>query len=303
MQISGRRKAELLLAGVIALRSTSLLFASKALAYMGPLTLNGLRFPVAFIVLLFVFRKDIRRIDSKTLLHGSIIGFFFYLTMVTEMIGLKYTSSSMTSFLENTAVVIVPLINAILIRRLPKRATVISSIIALTGVGFLTLKGGHFGMSLGEICCIVSAVFYSATIITTDRFSKEDEPALLGFIQVGFIAIASFATAYFVESPEIPTQAAAWGPVIFLALVCTCVGFTLQPVAQSKVSTEFAALSCSINPLMTAVLGYVFLGERLGFNGLIGGALIIVSILADTILSKHRTNIGKQGKPVLVLDK
>lgn len=278
-----RNRAMILLFTVISLRATSLLFATTGLSYMGPLTLNGYRFPLASIILLFIFRKDFKKVNRQVVIHGSIIGFFFLLTMTTELIGLKMTNSSTTSFLENTAIIFVPLVDAILIRKIPKPSVIISALVALAGVGFLTLKDGHIGLSLGEFICLLSALAYTCAVVATDRFSKQDDPFMLGIIQVAFIGISSFVVAMIAEGASFPTAPKAWGVIIFLAIVCTCFGFTLQPVAQSKLSAAISGLFCAFNPLITAILGYIFLNERLGTTGLIGGALILISIIIPAI--------------------
>ena len=283
MDTKRRNRAMILLFTVISLRATSLLFATTGLSYMGPLALNGYRFPLAAIILLFIFRKNIKKVDKQVIIHGSIIGFFFLLTMTTELIGLKMTNSSTTSFLENTAIIFVPLVDALLIRKIPNASVIISALVALAGVGFLTLKDGHIGLTLGEFICLLSALAYTCAVVATDRFSKRDDPFMLGIIQVAFIGVSSFVVAMIAEGPSFPTAPKAWGVIIFLAIVCTCFGFTLQPVAQSKLSAAISGLFCAFNPLITAILGYIFLNERLGTNGLIGGALILTSIVIPAI--------------------
>ena len=250
---------------------------------MGPLTLNGYRFPLAAIILLFLFRKDIKKVDKQLVIHGSIIGFFFLLTMTTELIGLKMTNSSTTSFLENTAIIFVPLADALLVRRVPRASAIISALVALAGVGFLTLKDGHIGLTFGEFMCILSALAYTCAVVATDRFSKRDDPFMLGIVQVAFIGASSYILAMVVEGPSFPTAPKAWGVIMFLAIVCTCFGFTLQPVAQSKLSASSSGLFCAFNPLVTAILGYTFLNERLGTTGMIGGILILTSIVIPAV--------------------
>ena len=278
MNTKRRNRAMILLFTVISLRATSLLFATTGLSYMGPLTLNGYRFPLAAIILLFLFRKDIKKVDKQLVIHGSIIGFFFLLTMTTELIGLKMTNSSTTSFLENTA-----LADALLVRRVPRASAIISALVALAGVGFLTLKDGHIGLTFGEFMCILSALAYTCAVVATDRFSKRDDPFMLGIFQVAFIGASSYILAMVVEGPSFPTAPKAWGVIMFLAIVCTCFGFTLQPVAQSKLSASISGLFCAFNPLVTAILGYTFLNERLGTTGMIGGILILTSIVIPAV--------------------
>ncbi len=70
-----------------------------------------------------------------------------------------------------------------------------------------------------------------------------------------------------------------WGPILYLALVCSCFGFTLQPVAQRYVSAERAGLFCALNPLTAAVLGGLVLHEDFGLSSVLGGVLILIGIV------------------------
>ncbi|MBR5430248.1 MAG: EamA family transporter, partial [Firmicutes bacterium] len=121
-----RRNAEILLIIVIALRSTALLFSKIALATMGPLTLLSIRFLLAFVILFAIFCKRMLALRPATLLRGLILGGLFYATMASELIGLQYTTTSTTAFLENTAIMLVPLFDAALRRSRPERSALIS---------------------------------------------------------------------------------------------------------------------------------------------------------------------------------
>ena len=282
-----KKYAEILLITVIALRSTALLFSKIALESMGPLTLLGLRFLLAFAVLFVIFFKRLVRIDSSTLLRGLVLGVLFYGTMAFELIGLSYTSSSTTAFLENTAIMFVPLFDAALRRSRPNSSSLVSGAMALAGIAFLTLHEGRLMLGRGEIFCLLAAVFYAATIVATDRLAKKDDAMVLGVLQVGFIGVFGAVSAFIFEQPVLPTSGAQWGAVAFLAIVCTVFGFTLQPVAQKYTSSDKAGLYCALNPLIAAVLGYAFLHESFTRNSLLGAVLIIGSIVAASLLERR----------------
>ena len=67
--------------------------------------------------------------------------------------------------------------------------------------------------------------------------------------------------------------------ILALALVCSCFGFTFQPMAQRHVSAQRAAQFCAIGPLSASTLSAVFYHERFGPVGLIGAGLILAAIL------------------------
>lgn len=284
------RNAELLLAGVIIARASSLLFSKLSMRLLGPFTLMGLRFGIAFLCLLLLFRKRFHGIVWKTVARGMALGGAFFAVMSFELTGLKLNgSSSVTSFLENTAIVWVPLMEAAMLRRVPGKKVLLSTGLTLLGVGLLTLGGSetgfHFGT--GELLCLIASLLYAAAILLTARLSREDDALLLGILQVGFIGLFSTIAAFLVETPRLPESPAQWGAILYLAVVCSCFGFTLQPVAQRYVSAERAGLFCAFNPLTAAVLGTVFLRERLGLWGILGGLLILCGILFQSMPDKR----------------
>lgn len=274
-----RRGAELLLAGVIIARATSYLFSKLIMEGMGLFNLLGVRFLLGFLLLSLLFFKKLRRIDRKTLLAGVIMGTLYFLVMTAELSGLKRTASSTVSFLENTAIVLVPLLQAVLSRTLPKKKAVLSAAISLAGVALLTLSGSvRFG--LGEVFCILAALLYAGAILVTDRLTHGGiDPLLAGIVQVGTIGALAISASFLTETPRLPAGTLEWLGIVMLAVVCTGFGFTLQPVAQSGTTADRAGMFCALNPLVASVLGVVFLHESIAPQGILGAMLILSGIL------------------------
>lgn len=271
-------KYEILLIAVISARATSFIFNKLLLQSMSAFNLLSLRFLIAFFLLCILFYKDIRRMSKKHILSGIIIGTLFFGMMFFEMLALQQADTSLISLLENSAIIFVPLINIVLTRKLPNKLTVISTIIAMSGVVLLALQQGS--LSGGFTYGILAGLCYALGIIATDKLTTEEDPSLsIGIIQVGTMGTLSLLLTLTTESLVLPQTLPQWGMLAMLILVCTGFGYTLQPVAQSHVSTEKAGLFLSVNPAIAALLGVVVLQESLGILGLVGMSLILVSIL------------------------
>ena len=283
------RKGEFLVGLALALRASSLLFGKIAMRTMGPFLTIGLRFTIAFILIALIFRKSLTKVNLRTLWHCALIGIFFFLAMVFEMYGLQTTPSSVTAFLEGSVVVIVPAITCVLQRKLPDVLTVISAVIALVGVGFLTLKGDHLGFTTGELLVLGGTVWYSATVVITDKAAKNDDLQVVAIYQLLFIAIFAFIGAFIFEEIRLPESGQEWGAVVALAVICSGVGFTIQPFGQKYTTPERAGILAVFNPLTAAVLGVIFLNERMTGSMLFGSALILISILAPAWIADRRS--------------
>ena len=280
-----KRAAELLLAGVIIARSTSLMFTKTGLSTIGVYNLLGVRFCVAFLILCLIFFKKIIRSTKKDILAGLWLGAIYTAVMVFETFALRETTASNVSFLENTAIVIVPIAEAFLIKKLPKAKQLLPAAITLIGVGFMTLQGA-VGFGFGEVLCLLTALSYTCAIIMTDRLSRSCDPLLAGSFQVGFMGLFSVTACFIFETPRMPNSSTEWGIILMLALVCSCFGFTLQPVAQKYVPSTRASQFCALNPLTAAILSVLVMKEPLGIGGAIGAALILAGIMLQTKISQ-----------------
>ena len=291
-------------------RGSSFLFSKSLLGSMEPLNLLGMRFMLAFLILFVLFSRKVFA-DIKLnphVIHASLLlGGVYFLCMAAELVGLQYTTASTCSFLENSAIVIVPILEAILLRRFPKAIILASTIITFIGIDLIVLCGSANGTStggsilfgshlgLGETLCMIAALTYAAAIIITDRISKKYDPLTLGILYVGFMGLLGLASSFLFETPHLPQGGYEWSMLSALAILCTAFGFTIQPVAQKPLSSESAGIICAINPLTTAVLGWLLMGDALGSSGIAGAVLIIMGIILPNIhLPRFRSveNIG-----------
>ena len=273
------RKGEFLVSLALALRASSLLFGKIAMRTMGPFLTIGLRFTIAFVIIALLFHKHLTRIDAKTMFHCALIGLTFFLAMLSEMTGLQTTPSSVTAFLEGMVVVLVPAMACIFQRKLPDKITVISSVICIIGVAFLTLKGDRIGFTRGELLVLLGTVWYSLSVIVTDVAAKNDDLMVVSVYQLLFIAVFGFIGAFFFEDLRMPQSSTEWGAVLALAIICSCVGFTIQPFGQKYITPERAGVLAVFNPLTAAILGVLFLHEKMTPSMLLGSFLILISIL------------------------
>lgn len=94
------------------------------------------------------------------------------------------------------------------------------------------------------------------------------------------------------EAPALPADPVHWGAVLGLALVCSAFGFVAQPVAQRATTAEHAALLFALEPVSSAVLAFVFLGETLDARGMLGAVLVIASVLVASLPARRRSAIS-----------
>lgn len=274
-----KQKAMILMALVMMSRGTSFIFSKNLMDGFAPMNILAVRFITAFLILTLVFFNKMRHINKALIIKGALLGGAYTACMVAEMYGLRLIETATSSFIENSAVVIVPFYEMILTKKLPKKSVVFIALMAFAGVGFLTVAGGA-SVNIGIILAIIAALIYGVCVMLTEYVTRDgSDPITIGVLQMGFMGLFSLMLTFITDKPRLPQGGVEWAMIMMLVLVCSCFGFTFQPLAQKYISVEMAGVFTTLNPLSTCVIGVLFAGEGMGIFKIIGGALIITSVL------------------------
>ena len=79
-----------------------------------------------------------------------------------------------------------------------------------------------------------------------------------------------------------------WGVLALLAVGPTIGGFGLYTVSLTYLPASVANLIATLEPAMTAILAYFFLGEQLNSPQLAGSGLILAGVVLLRILEERR---------------
>lgn len=204
---------------------------------------------------------------------------------VLQTTGLQYTTSSVSAFLTYLLVVFVPLLSALLLRRPPRRSTVVGVVLALLGLWLLT-EGAGIGIGRGELLTVGCALAFAVHILVLDRTAGVDI-VRLNATQFAVVALALVVPGAFADGGyDFPPS--AWLAALYTGVVVNVVAFGLQVWGQRRVSPSRTALVLMLEPVFAAILAYAG-GERLGAAGAIGAGLILAGILVSESSNIDRT--------------
>ena len=288
--------AKLLLISVFIARGTSFLFSKSLMETMEPMSILALRFILAFLVLAVVFYKRMRHLEKSTIKGGLILGLLYTICMMFEMYGLRLLDSGVSALIENMAILFVPIYVALWTRTWPKAKTLFCAVLAIAGVGLLSISQMEMKSgSLGIFLIICAALTYGFCILATEKVAKDGDPVAIGIIQLGVMGFLSLAVALLTESFTMPAGKIQWTMLLFLVLICSCFGFTFQPVGQRYLPAETAAVLTVINPFAASIMGVLVAHEALTIAK---GAGYIVILLALVIYNKNTEKKLNQGTKI-----
>jgi drug/metabolite transporter, DME family len=174
-------------------------------------------------------------------------------------------------------------------RRPLTRADVITTAMALTGLGLLVGDpGGGFSeaavLASTGLALLSASGFAAVTLIGTSLVTGLDELTLNGFgFSLGGIVLLPLAAALGGGIGFRPSLASA-GLLAALGVGPTAAAYTLYFRGLRKASASTAALLTLIEPLAAALLAAAVLGDRLSATGIVG-AVVLLAAVVRTVLA------------------
>ena len=257
----------------------------KASENITPLFLNGIRFLIAGIILIpvsiYVIKKKKATTLSirKTLLIGFLTGLFLGIASNIQQFGIERTTTGKAGFLTAMYIVLVPIFTFIVFKKKLTIMQIIGIVIAVVGVGFISLKN-DFTINIGDLLCMAGAIFFTVEIMLVDHYSKKIDPFLLSMMCFLTLGILSLSLAIPVEGSKFSFEKLgnAIIPLLFLAIGSSCIAYTLQNLGQKRIDGTPASLLMSLESVFALAGGMIILGERLIIKEWIGCILLLIGV-------------------------
>lgn len=257
------------------------------LEYLTVLQLMAGRFTVAAIILCIVFRKKLALISRAVLWKGAVLGSILFLAFVIQTYGLLYTTPSKNAFLTALNVIFVPLLAYIIYKRRFDRFEISAAVIALIGIGFLSLQGS-MTMNIGDMLSILCALAFAFDIFYTNVFVKKEDALALTIVQFITAAFLSVVTAAMLGELTLDVPAEGMYAILYLAVFCTVIAYVCQNVGMQYANPTKSAIILSTEALFGTILSVIILHELLTGRMVIGCILIFAAILLAEIKPTFR---------------
>lgn len=258
----------------------------SALDCMGPFYFLSVRFSLASIIMLFIFRKSF--LTHKIKPGYILVGIFLFLGYVFQTIGLKYTTASNAAFITGLSVVIVPFLEIIFMRRRLPLTSILGAISSAVGLWFLT--GLHsFSMNYGDLLVLICALCFASQIITVGICAPNSDTGVISTTQVIIVAILSwFSIPIFRERINLNISTTAIWAIVITAIFATALAFYIQALAQKVINPTTIALIFATEPVFGGLFGYFILKEVLTPSALFGAGLILLGMFVTQIPERRR---------------
>jgi len=271
---------------------TAFVAQSVSAKYLAPFTFNTLRAMIGFVFLLAVellMRR--RRTDGaraggvserrayrkQLLLGGASCGAAMAVAVNFQQKGIETTSSGKAGFITALYIVIVPILG-IFFKKRASRTVWIGVVLAVAGLYCLCVQE-DFSIAPGDFYILICALCFSAQILLIDYFSQRVDGIELSCAQLFFTGVLSGVGMLATETPAASAIRACLWPLLYVGVVSSGVGYTLQVLAQKDSNPTVISLLLSLESVFATLAGAVILHDRMSGREILGCVLMLCAVV------------------------
>ena len=272
----------LIFLGLVA--GSTFMMIKVALREINPFTIVFYRVLIAGIGLALFFIITRRKFNLRWWWVYAFIGFFnvalpFSLISWAE----NYISSGLASILNSTVPIFTTLFAAIFYKEdkftLNNALALVLGFLGVLVLSYTKLEAVSQHRTLGIIALLVASCGYSASNVFARRVDKFVSPQEHSLGQVAaallFITVAMFTTG----SPvTLPLQQSTWIALLWMGIMVSFIAALQWFTLIYEIGPSRASMMIYMFPLVGVLLGIIFLGEKLHWQTVLGGLLILSGV-------------------------
>ena len=285
-----KRRLILLFAAFV-LWGSQYVISKIALRTVPPVTLLALRYLVSVPALFIVLRlrhalTPVKKGDWPILFAIGFTGYFA--SFCLQMLGINRLTGSVSSLLGAMNPIFIPILAALFLHERITPAKIACVALSMAGVVVIVGVDGTVDAS-GALLMLASVFLWSTASIIIRRVSGRYDP-----MQIALIAILC-ALPFTVGWSLIELQSAPCSftlesvlAVLYMGVLGTAVTHSLWNYSLRVMDASFCSMFYPMQPLVSSILGVLFLHEAVTPGFVIGALMICCGIVAAVISAKPR---------------
>jgi len=277
--------ADLSLLGVAAIWGFTFPAMQLGLRDLSALTLITLRFSLAALAMLLIFRRRALRFSRAGLGYSMLMGLLLAIAQTLQVIGLHYTTASKSAFITALYVVLIPILVVAVERVRPRASSIAGVVLAIIGLYLITNPSG--GINKGDLLTILCSIVFSFYILAADILSPRFDPVPFTFWQIVTAALVSALLLGLTRDYKFVITPWSITTIVTTGLFATVLCYTVQMWAQRATSATHTVIILAAEPACAMLFVWIIQHQVMGPTPLIGGGFILAAILVSQ-LGAHR---------------
>jgi drug/metabolite transporter (DMT)-like permease len=240
---------------------------------------------VAIAAVLLVWRPPREAWTRGLVPAGALLGGLMTAGYILQTVGINHTTATNAGFITILYVVLAPAGAALIGRHTPDRLDVLCLVLALLGLGLLSINGGS--LRAGDLVVLAGAAAFAAHIVAVDVLVDRHAAAPLALAQMAASAVLTAAVAL-PAGPQVGEVASLWWIFVLTGVLGSGIAFSVQVMAQQSLSPVRASILLATEALVAALVSALWLDERLSARAWAGAIVVLVAIAISELHPRRR---------------
>ncbi len=263
--------------GFIAVFITAILWSSGGL-FIKLISLNAMqlsffRCSIAATVFALLFRKKLFVINGFTFVNAA----FYATVLITFVIATKITTAANAIFLQSTAPIYVLIFEPKINKTKQEKINVITITICFIGMIFFFLGEISPGHLAGNLVALISGIMFAAFFLGMRKNGKEYQQSSIFY---GNIFVTILSIPFILDLKPISFND-IW-MVTFLGVFQIAFAYAFFSYGLKRILAVEASIMSMFEPVLNPMWVFIGYGEKPSYWAIVGGLIIITTILART---------------------
>lgn len=240
------------------------------------------RLLIPAIVLLptWLFKRDAKRIDAKSLLIIAAGGLFFALDLAFYNTSILLTSAANATILGNNTPIFVGLLTWLVFRRPPRLMYWLGLALAIAG-SLVIVRGDllrHMKLGSGDAMALTASACFAVYLLATERVRAT--ASTIGFLRLAIVSstVFLFAINLAMRTSLAVPSGRSWAALLGLGLISQLGGYLALTYAMGHLPATVTSMTLLAQVPLTALLAALLLGEPLAGSQILGGAFVLAGV-------------------------
>jgi drug/metabolite transporter (DMT)-like permease len=224
--------------------------------------------------------KKLKLPNKKILILAVLCGVLFASDVAVWNIAIQNSSATQASLLVNLAPLWVGIISYVFLNTKPATNFWIGTTVALFGMAMLV--GFKFFLELdfdtAFLLAVLAGVLYSVYLLVSKKVLSQMD--VLSFMTISLLVSTVYLAVFCValDEPFSGFSNTGWFVLLVQAVVCQLTAWLSISYATQHMRTTRVSLSLLGQAVLTSVLAWFFLDEKITLNMIIGGLILLLGI-------------------------
>jgi len=308
---SKRTTAIIILTILTVVWGTTFSIVQNAFSEITPILFAAIRFVLSLCIFLSISRDSrngIRLLFSpknttekffrkQALIIGTALGVGYIL----QFAGLVTTTTSKSAFLTSTTVIWTPIFSKIIGHETFSFQKVFAVTLAIIGIVFLMHPYPVEKIVIGDVLTLACAFSFGIYILWLDKIHKVANDVsggehasvmMISAMQLFIGLICILIVMPFAETSHLQVTGNTVFAILYTTIFATALSTFIQVMYQKEVTPTSAVLIYTLEPVVAAFIGYLWLSEKLTTMEFAGAMIIIGSMIIGQINFSYKMKKG-----------